>query len=335
MLALDYQYRMARQDHYTCLITCVLALFSVLQVSAINKYKMDLKCGEEISLVQEKVHTGIIRFRFSSYLESNKDCFIIFTSWFSENRISFYFTNLKIGPTCDYGYLKAQDGRYSSSVKIRGFPERLCGDDVSAVQENRYFSLGSNIGLQFKGTDQTPLNAGFDIVFATFEDGACRDYYYRCDNGHCIMKNLRCSGLDPCGDGSDCKPLSEGHIAGIAIGCCFGLLITIFLVIFLFCCRKKLRLRGSTFATRSCTERVAFEDQSRHLGSNSGDANQTTTPDPVVFMYGPGICYLPPPYEEVVYEMGSAFLSGPEFVFKDLPTYEEATSVDIGISVIK
>ncbi|KAL3879503.1 hypothetical protein ACJMK2_031799 [Sinanodonta woodiana] len=337
MLALENEYRIARKDHYTCLLTCIFALFSAIQVAAINTYNMDLKCEEEISLVQENVHTGIVRFRFSRYMESKKDCSIILSSWFVESRISFYFTNLKIGPTCEYGFLKAQDGRSPASFRIRGFPEKLCGDDVSAVEDNRYFSWGSNLRLQFKGTEKTPLNAGFDIVFTTFDDGACNDHHYRCDNGHCIMENLKCSGLDPCGDGSDCKPegLSGGQIAGILIGCFFGLLMTIFLLIFWFCCRKKLGLRGSTSNTRSYTARVAFGDQSRQLDSNSGDATQTTAPDPMVFMFGPGISYPPPPYEQVVYEGGSAFPNGSDFVFKDLPTYEEATAGDIGMRVNK
>ncbi|KAK3589332.1 hypothetical protein CHS0354_026990 [Potamilus streckersoni] len=337
MLSLHDRSRVTRLDDYTCLITCVLALFSAVQVVAINTYKMDLLCGKEISLDDENIYTGIVRFRFSTFLESNKNCCFILSSTISANHISFYFSSLKIGPSCDNGYLVAQDGKFLASAKIRGFPDRLCGDDVSVVAADRYYSWGSNVRFQFIGTEKTQLNAGFEIVFTSFDDGPCTNDHYRCDNGHCIMSDLRCSGLDPCGDGSDCKPegLSGGHIAGIAIGCFIGLLMIIFLIIFLFCCRKKSICRGSTSNTRSYTARVAFRNQSRHLEPNSGDGNQTATPDPVLFMYGMEIFDHPPPYEQVVNEGGYAFPSGSDFVFKDLPTYEEATTGEISVSVNK
>ncbi|KAL3860482.1 hypothetical protein ACJMK2_010604 [Sinanodonta woodiana] len=318
---------MTRHDHYTCLITCVFALFSSVQVAAISTYKMDLLCGREISLELENIYTGIVRFRFSSYLESNKNCSFILSAEISSNHISFYFASLNIGPTSDYGYLVAQDGRFQSSAKIKGFPEKLCGYEVSAVAANRYFSWGSTVRFQFVGTERTPLSAGFDIVFTRFDDSPCSDNYYKCDNGHCIMSDLRCSGSDPCGDGSDCKPegLSGGQTAGIAIGSFIGLLMIIFVVIFLFCCRKK-----SNFRRGSYTARVAFGTQARQPVSNTGDGNQTSTADPVVYLYGQGISDLPPPYEQVVNEGGSVFPSGSDFVFKDLPTYEEATAGQTG-----
>lgn len=69
--------------------------------------------------------------------------------------------------------------------------------------------------------------------------GPCASNEYTCNNQRCINENLRCSGLDHCGDGTRPCLLTAEAMAGIAVGGALLLIIIIAVIVFCVCRHKR------------------------------------------------------------------------------------------------
>ena len=69
--------------------------------------------------------------------------------------------------------------------------------------------------------------------------GPCQSNEYTCNNQRCIHENLRCSGYDLCGDGTNPCLLTGEAITGLAVGGGLLVVIIIALVVFFVCRRRR------------------------------------------------------------------------------------------------
>lgn len=196
----------------------VLVLWHLKFGLGLETYYMLDYCGEEIDMVSQDVYTG----RLSIDGAFAGDCNATIETWYSADKLMFYFENLNFPENvdgCNVNYIQVYDKNMMGDYQLMHGLHKVCGSHTPSrifVPRGRYvkFRYVSN------GTTTNKMN----VVFTAFHTGNCRSYEYRCSNGRCIDDGVNCNGFNPCGDYSDCR-LSAAAIAGIVIGSVFAICV--------------------------------------------------------------------------------------------------------------
>ncbi|XP_013391033.1 neuropilin and tolloid-like protein 2 [Lingula anatina] len=137
---------------------------------------------------------------------------------------------------CKFDNLTLHDGNSVASPIIPTAP--LCGR-----RSGLYFLTSStSVTVHFR-TDSSGVDRGFSLLFTAYYQAPCRADQFLCGGGQCVGENVKCNGLNQCGDFSDetnCAEDSEEDSAndpvtqadpGVVSGVIIGATLFIILVI--------------------------------------------------------------------------------------------------------
>ncbi|KAK3085410.1 hypothetical protein FSP39_002905 [Pinctada imbricata] len=147
--------------------------------------------------------------------------------------------------------LLAIDGIDRTSARyLAGAPQQICGRNL--IGSSFVTSQGYLI-LRFRSGVTNQASRGFDATIAAFKQGPCSSNEYSCNNGRCIHGDLRCSGYDLCGDGTNPCLLTGEAITGLAVGGSILVIIIIALIVFCMCRHR----RKTNFSEKAHEQRRA------------------------------------------------------------------------------
>ncbi|KAJ8300033.1 hypothetical protein KUTeg_021552 [Tegillarca granosa] len=179
---------------------------------------MEGNCGATFYMNKNNIHAVRLKASPWSSYRPDMDCLLIFETVPPE-RLHVVFLRLKIEfePKCDNDFLSIYDGNSTLANGIPGLPKNICGN---WKPNGAFASSGSSISVLFK-SDSYQNDDGFDLVITSFHDGPCREHEFECSGKRCIDKELKCDGLDNCGDKSDECDIPTEAILGIIFGIVF------------------------------------------------------------------------------------------------------------------
>lgn len=218
-------------------------------LNAIDTFYMDEYCGETIDMILLDEFAG----RLSIDGSFVGDCNVTIQTWFTNNRISFYFEDFDLGvweAHCPNTFLTVYDGQDPTSSPLMHGLHKECG---SRKPGGNYASNSRYVTIRYFNTDTTNDNH-FDLIFTAFHKGYCYSYEYECSNGHCIDDSVNCNGFNPCGDGSDCR-LSAAAIVGITLGSLFC--VCVFSALIIVYVKNQRRKKNQTTGYRNIPPTVA------------------------------------------------------------------------------
>lgn len=245
-----------------CALDALLVLFMIssISVNAIPEYYMEERCinNNIINLATETHEAVRLRLTRNPAYTRNINCVMVIQPPPGKKLIVRFneldIQQLQTGQCLDA--LVAIDGQDQASARLlQGTPQQICGQSRPA---QAYVTQQGPLLLRFASGQTNVARKGFDLLITAYKDGPCASNEYTCNNQRCINENLRCSGLDHCGDGTRPCLLTAEAVAGIAVG--GALLLIIIIAVIVFCvCRHKRKTNFSEKAHAHDNRRNGYE----------------------------------------------------------------------------
>ncbi|XP_033755238.1 neuropilin and tolloid-like protein 1 isoform X1 [Pecten maximus] len=240
----------------TLAVICILA-WMLAHASALQTYYMEEGCGASINMMTRNEDSIILRLSRNPTHRPNQDCVIAIEPPLGKDlSVTFRDLDVESGPTgqCATDFLRMYDGRSGQAQFVQGLPQTICGNNNMMLTRSYETRLGY-LTLQFQSRSQIVNRRGFELLISAFRRGPCQGGETQCYNGRCINNNLRCSGYDHCGDGTNLCPLPLEASVALGVG---GIVVLVIIIAIIGVCIYK-KKRSSSMKDEITKEQMRKE----------------------------------------------------------------------------